>query len=70
MLILIQRMENIISLKNAPFSGKGRQLLHAPYMRIRKMLISCIKLDHALYLINYGILICTIAEHFYVNFYL
>ena len=24
-------------------------------MRIRKMLISCVKLDHALYLINYGI---------------
>ena len=26
------------------------------YYRIRKMLISCVKLDHALYSISYGIL--------------
>ena len=42
--------KKISILKNAHFSGKGRQLLHI----IRKMLIYCIKLDHALYLINYG----------------
>ena len=26
----------------------------APYINVRKMLISCVKLDHALYSINYG----------------
>ena len=44
-------------MKNARFSGKGRQ--SAPYvyvMRIRKMLISYVRLDHTLYSINYGIL--------------
>ena len=36
-------------LKNACFSGKGRQSLHIiikNFMRIHKMLIPCIKLDH------------------------
>ena len=52
---LIQRMEKIFSiLKNACFSGKGHQLLRINIMRIHKMLISCVKLDHALYSINYG----------------
>ena len=53
-LILIERMEKkIISiLKNARFSGKGRQSFHV--MRILRMLISYVKLDHALYSINYG----------------
>ena len=50
---LILHMEKIISiLKNVRFSGKGRQSLHV--VRICKMLISYIKLDHTLYLINYG----------------
>ena len=55
---LIQRMEKIVSvLKNARFSGKGRQSLHTCIyvMRICKMLISYVKLDHTLYSINYGI---------------
>ena len=44
-------------LKNARFSGKGRQSLHIIYvMRIRKMLISYVRLDHTLYSINYGII--------------
>ena len=43
-------------LKNVRFSGKGYQSLHIRIniMRIRKMLISCVKLDHALYSINYS----------------
>ena len=38
------------------FSGKGRQSLHIYIyvMRIREMLISYVRLDHTLYLINYG----------------
>ena len=49
-------MEKIISiLKNVQFSGKGCQLLHIIYvMRIRRMLILHVKLDHTLYSINYG----------------
>ena len=49
------RLTTVISvLKNVHFSGKGCQSLHIINVtRIRKMLISCIKLDHALYLINY-----------------
>ena len=43
--------KNNFFLKNARFSGKGRQLL-------RKMLISYVRLDHTLYLINYDMLIC------------
>ena len=52
--------KKIISiLKNARFSGKGRQSLIYIYiythvMRIRKMLISYVRLDHMLYSINYG----------------
>ena len=52
-------------LKNVCFSGKDRQSLHInlKVMRICKMLIYCVKLDHALYLINYGntnnIIICS-----------
>ena len=47
--------KKIISiLKNVCFSGKGCQSLHINVMRIRKMLISRIKLDHALYSINYS----------------
>ena len=53
---LILRMEKkIISiLKNACFSGKGRQSLHICYEN-SKMLIYYVKLDHALYSINYSI---------------
>ena len=40
--------------KKINFSGKGRQSLHINVMRIRKMLISCVKLNHALYSINCG----------------
>ena len=40
-------------LKNTRFSGKGHPSLHNNYhinvVKIRKMLISCVKLDHALY---------------------
>ena len=37
------------------FSGKGGQSLHIyTIMRIRKMLISNVRLDHTLYSINYG----------------
>ena len=53
---LILHMEKIISiLKNTHFSGKGRQSLHILLyvMRISKMLIY-VKLDHALYSINYS----------------
>jgi hypothetical protein len=47
--IVIQRMENKISiLKNAHFSGIN-------VMKIRKMLISYVRLNHTLYSINYGI---------------
>ena len=43
---LILRMPKKISiLKNARFSGKGRQSLHIYVMR---MLIYCVKLDHAM----------------------
>ena len=45
-----------INFEKRAFSGKGRQSLR-PYinvMKIRKMLIYCVKLDHALYSINYG----------------
>ena len=59
---LILRMEKKISiLKDARFSGEGRQSLHIIIyvMRIRKMLISYVTLDHTLYSINYGIyLLC------------
>ena len=43
-------------MKNVHFSGKGRQsLIQCIYaMRISKMLISYVKLDHTLYSINYG----------------
>ena len=39
------------------FSGKVRQSLHiiTKLMRIHKKLISCMRLDHVLYSINYGI---------------
>ena len=49
--------KKIISiLKNVRFSGEDHQLLHIIHiMRIRKMLISYIKLDHTLHSINYGI---------------
>ena len=49
-------MEKIISiLKNDSFPGKGRESLHIIHvMRICKMLISYVKLDHTLYSINYG----------------
>ena len=58
---LVTHGKKIISkLKNARFSGKGRQSLHKyiNVMRIRKILIYCVKLDHALYSINYGTLYC------------
>ena len=49
---LIYVWKKIISiLKNACFSGKGRQWLHIHVMRI---CISYVKLDHTLYSINYG----------------
>ena len=44
-------MEKII-MKNEHFSGKGRQSLIYKRYNIYKILISCIKLDHALYSIN------------------
>ena len=44
-------------MKSVHFSGKGRQLIHNIIINVIKvMLISCIKVDHALYSINYGIL--------------
>ena len=53
-------------LKNACFSGKGWQSLHIiNIMRIRKMLIYCVKLDHALYSINYGTCILHCKATFY-----
>ena len=36
------------------FSGKGRHSLHINVMRISKMLISFVRLDHMLYSINYS----------------
>ena len=48
-------MENNFNFENACFAGKGHQSLHIYVMRIRKMLISYIKLDHTLYSNNYGI---------------
>ena len=53
--------KKIISiLKNARFSGKGRQSLHIiiiiNIMRICKNRISYVRLDHTLYSINYGII--------------
>ena len=53
---LIQRIGNF---ENVRFSGKGRQSVHIKLIinigtRIRKILIYCVKLDHALYLIIYG----------------
>ena len=47
-------MEKFSILKNVHFSGKDRQSLYINITRIHKMLIYCIKLDHALYSINYG----------------
>ena len=50
---LILRMEKKISiLKNARFSVNRSIYIHV--MRIRKMLISYVRLDHMLYSINYG----------------
>ena len=47
--LISNRMHGKSILKNAHFSGKGHQSLHAScinVMRIRKMLIHCVKLDH------------------------
>ena len=43
-------------LKEECFSGKGRQYNIIHVMKIRRMLISCVKLDHTctLYSINYA----------------
>ena len=51
--------KNFSILKNVGFSGKGRrQSLHnniiINVMRIRKMLISCVKLDYALTTVHLG----------------
>ena len=46
--------KNFSFLKNARFSGKGRQSLHIYVMRIHKMRISYVRLDHTLYSINHG----------------
>ena len=55
----------ISALKNARFSGKGRQSLHiyTYVMRICKMLIPYVRLDHTLYSINYGIIIYIIVAN-------
>ena len=42
-------------LKSARFSGKGRQSLIYKRYENSLMLIYCVKLDHVLYTINYGI---------------
>ena len=49
--------KNTFNFEKRAFSGKGRQSLHIiiNVKSIRKMLISCIKFDHALYSINYVI---------------
>ena len=44
-----------INFEKMHFSGKGRQSICIHVMRIHKMLISYIKLDHTSYSINYGI---------------
>ena len=56
----------ILILKNVCFSGKGRQsLIYTYVMKICRMLISYIKLDHALYSINYGIR--EVLSNYYYN---
>ena len=52
---LIQRMEksNNFNVEKCMFFCQSPHI-YVNIMRIRKMLISCVELDHALYLINYG----------------
>ena len=54
-LILCMEKNNNFNFEKCALSGKGRQSLHIVHiMRIRKKLISYVRLDHTLYSINYG----------------